>query len=446
MSVFRGWAFSKPKQDPELQRLEKEMEETRAKVHQLRAQGRQRRAHRLQALDALETRRITLTEILRRMDQELMVDKDVYDYTAVLAEVFGERKIFAHRAIGLEGLLCQFMHQMLAKQHQLKSMKKSAKEIQKHYQKHIMHNKDEFHSFDALAVQMEASRLSLEAMYDDIFAAQHAMLAQLNNVKAGGNVVTNYKVVKKPALSVSTKHPVSAEDLKTPTNPPHDGLLGEKSPDDNKAVLDILSSRDEDDNLIVDEKKGASEQQQQQQTPKPSQDNNKDPSRRESDTNQKSARVRRREIEHLRKAGVVGRRSTSNISMDDEGNARERMRALETKRASQSRSPSVDAQEHELQDLSSKSGPSSFKSGNSSSSSRQWSSKPSSSSSSQPLKKDDGDSVRSKDSSAGSDETADYEQRRERRERRMDERLRGRVPPVLGREQSPRGRLLASNN
>jgi len=128
-NLFRGWKGSSSK---EIAKIEKQADDIRHELHRLRERGRQNRIQRLEALDALETRRITLTEILRRMEKELK-DKDVYEYGDVLAEVFGERKIFAHRAIGLEALLCQMMHLMLAKQHQLKISKKASRKLQQHY-------------------------------------------------------------------------------------------------------------------------------------------------------------------------------------------------------------------------------------------------------------------------------------------------------------------------
>lgn len=217
-SVFRNWSPAPTIKDGELAKLDQQTEKTRRQLHELREHGRQIRLHRLQALDALETRRVTLTEILRRMEKELN-DRDVYEYGDILAEVFGERKIFAHRAVGLEALLCQvrnenqavqslycflwqlsvshrckipqYMHQMLAKQHQLKIMNQAGKDIQSHYKKNRLQNKDDFYSYEALAVQCEASRLSLEAVYDDVIAAQHRALAKLKHVESGGNM-TNY--------------------------------------------------------------------------------------------------------------------------------------------------------------------------------------------------------------------------------------------------------------
>lgn len=114
-TVFRNWSHSSTNSTSptnlslarrEVLKLDEETTKLRAQLHELREHGRQIRLHRLQALDALETRRVTLTEILRRMEKELN-ERDVFDYGDVLAEVFGERKIFAHRAVGLEALLCQ---------------------------------------------------------------------------------------------------------------------------------------------------------------------------------------------------------------------------------------------------------------------------------------------------------------------------------------------------
>jgi hypothetical protein len=175
--LFRGWSASNGKTDDELVRLEQQAQQARLEVNRLKEHGKLVRLHRLQALDALQTRQSTLTEILRRMEAELQ-GTDVFVYGDVLAEVFGERKIFAHRAIGLESLLCQFMHQMLAKQHQLKIMKKAAKDIMSMMKKHKMQFNNDFFSFEALAVQLEVSRINMEALYDDIFTSQHRILAR----------------------------------------------------------------------------------------------------------------------------------------------------------------------------------------------------------------------------------------------------------------------------
>lgn len=342
MSVlFRAWKPSPQGKDPEIQRLEKEAEETRQKIAALREQGRQRRAHRLQSLDALETRRMTLQEILKRMDKEL-ADKDVDDYADVLAEAFGERKIFAHRAIGLEALLCQFMHQMLAKQHQLKIMKRSGKDLQKLYQSNKNQNREEFHSFEALAVHLETMRLSLEAQYDDIFAAQHSLLARLHHVEAGGTM-TNYKIVKpapvakpkkQPKLSVSKKHFVSPKNLVTSSN---DTV---ESDEDDTMMQDILTVKEEEEswappskqlqdiNLNADASKSSG-----LGSPGERRSSGRKSS---SDTVSKSARDRRREIEQKRLASGRGRIGiSSNVFEEtDKDKAREKLRELEAKRAS----------------------------------------------------------------------------------------------------------------
>jgi len=196
--LFRAWTWkaSPDGKDRELLRLEKLADETREKLKKLKEHGRQVRNHRLESLDALETRRMTLQEIFKRMEKEL-AEKDVDIYADILAEAFGERVIYAHRAIGMEALLCQFMHQMLAKQHQLKILRRTGKDLQKLYQTHKTQNREEFHSYEALAVHLETMRLTLEAQYDDIFAAQHSLLARFHHVEAGGTM-TNYKIVKQP--------------------------------------------------------------------------------------------------------------------------------------------------------------------------------------------------------------------------------------------------------
>ena len=122
-NLLRKWSPSL-KTDAELKHLDQMIRQAREDIQNQKEHGRQMRMRQNQEMDALETRQVTLTEILRRMEQELK-DKDVYEYGDVLAEIFGERKIFAARAIGLESLLCQLMHQMLAKQHQLKIMKRA---------------------------------------------------------------------------------------------------------------------------------------------------------------------------------------------------------------------------------------------------------------------------------------------------------------------------------
>ena len=241
-NLFRKWSpHANPKGDPEIQQLQAQVDKARGEVQQLRDYGKQVRMRRLHSLDALETRRVTLTEILRQFEKELF-EKDVYEYADVLAEVFGERKIFAHRAIGLEALLCQFMHQMLAKQHQLKIIKKAAKDIQNMYQKRKAHLRDEFYSFEALAVQLEASRLTLEALYEDVFTMQHRLLARLLDIEAGGTgdapnmaLVPASPVLKhKASLRISTREivdEVQDQDVDTPG----------AEHDDYEAAMDILS-------------------------------------------------------------------------------------------------------------------------------------------------------------------------------------------------------------
>jgi hypothetical protein len=123
----------------------------------------------------------------------------------------------------------QYMHQMLAKQHQLKIMKQAGKNIEDHYRKNKSNNKDDFHSFEALCVQLEASRLSLEAIYDDIFASQHRILAQMKQVDPGN--MTNYSIPSK-----SKENNKQQPSMKDPTK---------REPDDDDALasaMDILSS------------------------------------------------------------------------------------------------------------------------------------------------------------------------------------------------------------
>jgi hypothetical protein len=275
------------------------------------------------------------------MEKELE-DTEVYKYEAVLAEAFGERKIFAHRAIGLESLLCQFMHQMLAKQHQVKIIKKLSKDIQQHYKKHRLQNKDEFHSYEALAFQTEASRLTLVSLYDDIFADQHRILAQLTNVKNEGGNMTNYSIAKpkklekpKPSLRVTAKHDVSAVDLGTPTN------LSDAGENDYEAAMDILSNHDEEDALFQPVELEA-------RTPKVDRDAMTGSRRRSPEEDKPSSsskpsstrpRERRREIEHLRNARVVGgsRNVPSPTAAElllESPPARDRMRKLEAVRLS----------------------------------------------------------------------------------------------------------------
>jgi hypothetical protein len=339
--LYRSWnhAYS-TKSDPEILKLEDQAHQTRVKLHELRERGKRSRLHRLQDLDALEMRRVTLAEILKRMKNELKA-KDVHSYGDVLAEVFGQRKIYAHRAIGLESLLCQMMHQMLAKQHQLKIIKESGKTIQQFYKQQKIRNQDEFHSYDALAVQLEAARLSLLAMYDDIFAQQHRVLAMLKDLKPEGTTA-NYTIptlenkATKPTLFVSTKHQVSVEDLASPeslvSSADHDH-------DDYQSAMDILeeaslsSGRKTSPRVKVPPQRAFLHEEKIETKPVPPL-TTKDPK-------DKSARQRRREIEHLLQARVLGNaaapRNSSAIAapLEEEPDAkthRQRMRELEAVR------------------------------------------------------------------------------------------------------------------
>jgi hypothetical protein len=279
--VFQDWSQpATPKQDPEVLTLEAEVTITRSELKKMQETGRQVRLNRLQTLDALETKRVTLTEILRRMENELFKDTDVYKYGDVLAEVFGERTIFAHRALGLEALLCQFMHQMLAKQHQLKIIKKAAKDIQKLYQKHKSNLKDEFYSFEAQAVQLEASRLTLEALYDDVFTSQHRLLAKFMDVVEGKpgaattstcNSTDNSPTKRTlPSLKITTKatEPVTPEKVITPLSDPgenddmdeamqildvpEDSKLSDELDDDEEEEYEVSLSNQTGDDISVD--------------------------------------------------------------------------------------------------------------------------------------------------------------------------------------------------
>jgi hypothetical protein len=315
ITLFRAWKQSQhPKSDPEVIRLEEEAQETRLKLKELRAKGKQRRMNRLQELDALDMRRVTLTEILKRLETEL-TEKDVYSYGKILAEVYGQRTIFAHSAIGMEALLCQSMHQMLAKQHQLKIVKSSAKTIHRIYSQHTLRNKDEFHLYGALAVQLETARLSLLAMYDDIFAKQHRALAILKGSNtteyaASYSIPTSTRRSTKPTLVVSTKHQVTATDLASPNSISWDH-------DDYHAAIDIL-----DDVSLGSSRKisNRSFRSPRNKTPLISRPPNRillqtekmDPksitrafSAKKLSTT-KSARERRREIENMRQSGIVG--------------------------------------------------------------------------------------------------------------------------------------------
>lgn len=338
--LYRSWNHAyNTKSDPEILKLEDQAHETRLKLHQLRERGKQRRSHRLQELDALEMRRVTLKEILKRMEKELK-EKDVYSYGDVLAEVFGQRKIYAHRAIGLESLLCQMMHQMLAKQHQLKIMKQSGKTIQQLYKQHKIRNKDEFHSYGALAVQLEAARLSLLAMYDDIFAQQHRVMAMMKDLKPEGTTA-NYTIptpeskTSKPTLFVSTKHQVSVEDLASP-----ESLVSGGDHDDYQAAMDVLEE-------VSLSSKGRKKSPRVKVPPNGiflhavKIDTNSVAAPTIKDNKVKSARERRREIEHLRQARVLGTSpapkncAAIEATLEEEPDAkshRQRMRELEAVR------------------------------------------------------------------------------------------------------------------
>eukprot|EP00980_Cylindrotheca_fusiformis_P015802 scaffold4617_cov106-Cylindrotheca_fusiformis.AAC.3 len=332
--LYRSWNHSyNTKSDPEILKLEDESHKARLELNALRERGNQKRLRRLQELDALEIRRVTLSEILKRMEKELK-EKDVHYYGDVLAEVFGQRKIYAHRAIGLESLLCQMMHQMLAKQHQLKIVKQFGKIIQQFYKQHKIRNKDEFHSYSALAVQLEAARLSLLAMYDEIFAQQHRVLAMVKDLRPEGTVanytIPNQKKAEKPTLFVSTKHQISVEDLASP-----ESLNSAGDRDDYESAMDVL----EEVSLASGRKRtplkvppdGIFRQTQTSQISQiviPS--TNKDP-------NVKTARERRREIEQLRQARVLGPspglKAAAPIEEEpDVKSHRERMRELEAVR------------------------------------------------------------------------------------------------------------------
>jgi hypothetical protein len=240
-NLFRGWSAPNGKTNDELVRLEQQTQQARLEVNRLKEHGKQVRLHRLQALDALQTRQSTLTEILRRMEAELQ-GTDVFVYGDVLAEVFGERKIFAHRAIGLESLLCQFMHQMLAKQHQLKIMKKAGKDIMSMMKKHKMQFNNDFFSFEALAVQLEVSRINMEALYDDIFTSQHRILARLKNEapKASPTNLRSSRALSAPQ-SVLVLPPT-----KTPKKTEHGTLSfnGKTSKDSDDDEGDLASAMD----------------------------------------------------------------------------------------------------------------------------------------------------------------------------------------------------------
>ncbi|CAJ1946087.1 unnamed protein product [Cylindrotheca closterium] len=334
--LYRSWNHSyNTKSDPEILRLENESHKTLLALHEIRRKGQQIRSNRSLELDALEMRRITLVEILKRMETELR-DKDSGKYGKVIAKVVGERKVKLQKATGMESRLCQLMHQMLAKQHQLKIMKNSAKAIQQLYKRHELRNKDEFHSYDALSLKLEASRLSLLAMYDDVFAQQHRVLAILQDKKTEGTV-SNYSLPKSRSmppiqvLQVSTKHQFSVEDLRSPNS------MG--SNEDSKSAMEALDdvSLGSGTRLSTDEVKTSisisnNNVQNRQTTP--------EDCSMIKDPNSKSARERRREIEHLRQARVLGNSSPhwsslSVTAIEESAGAsshRQRMRELEAVR------------------------------------------------------------------------------------------------------------------
>ncbi|KAL3941212.1 MAG: hypothetical protein SGBAC_004387 [Bacillariaceae sp.] len=308
-------------------------------LHEIRRKGQQLRSNRSQELDALEMRRMTLVEILKRMENELK-DKDPVKYGKVLAKVFGERRVkVQQKARGMESRLCQLMHQMLAKQHQLKIMKSSAKAVQQLYKDHKFRNKDEFHSYDALSLKLEAARLSLLAMYDDVFAQQHRVLAMLQDRKTEGTV-SNYTLPKSSSippielLQVTTKHQFSGEDLASPNS-----FNSMGSNEDFKSAMDVLDdvslgsgTRPSTDEAKTSIRMSNGNEKDRRTTPE---DDSmiKDP-------NSKSARARRREIEHLRQARVLGRSSpqwnslqvTPSEEIAGAGSHRQRMRELEAVR------------------------------------------------------------------------------------------------------------------
>lgn len=324
-AVLRGWGATVSSNDPGLVKLESQLTEARNELHATREKGRKLRVNRLESVNALETRLVTLTAILNRMEKELM-DEDVYTYGDILAEVFGERKIYEQRAIGMEATLCQLMHQMLFRQHQLKIMKKSAKDVQSRYKKYKQQNKDEYHSYDTLAVKLEASRLTLEAQYDDIFAAQHSLLAQLKHVEAFGTM-TNYSIPmvgktpekKKPILQASIKHinTPPLEESKTPA------AFRDYGENDYEAAMDILAT-----SPVLDMVKRNLFEAETKRLP-----HKLDVMREERLTQERrqSARGRRREIERLRKAQVLGNSKGIPSPPDEDGprSPRDRMRELE---------------------------------------------------------------------------------------------------------------------
>ena len=128
---------------------------------------------------------------------------------------------------------------MLAKQHQFKIMKQAGKDIQNLYKKHRLQNKDDYYSYEALAVQCEASRMTLEAIYDDIFAAQHSLLAKLKHVESGGNM-TNYSIPSPSSSSNQQNAAIATNQSNQTTQPQEDGQQFATSQDDD--LEDITSS------------------------------------------------------------------------------------------------------------------------------------------------------------------------------------------------------------
>lgn len=338
--MYRSWNHSyNTKSDPVILRLEKESHRTLMELHEVRRRGRQIRSHWSQELEALETRRMTLTEILKRMESELK-DKDTGYYGKILAMSFGERKVKWKKAIRLESTLCKLMHQILAKQHELKILKNSAKSVQQLYKEHKSRNKDEFYSFDAMAVQLEAHRLSLVAIYDDVFAQQHRFLALLQDRKTEGTI-TNYVPPKSTSLPpiqvlhVNRKHQFSIEDLDASPN----SVNSTGSKEDYKSAMNVLD----------DVSLGSAPQ-----IPMHEVQKNHSASQRKEDISQQapreenvinvpkamSARERRREIEHKRLSQGLGSRIpqwSRPTTLEDTAGAishRQRMRELEALRKS----------------------------------------------------------------------------------------------------------------
>ena len=274
-ALYRNFSSStfqnNPKADAQITNLEVDIENARLQLHHLKQRGKQQRSLHLQSLDALETRRLSLQEILRRLDQEFN-DRNVYEYGDVLAEVFGERKIYAHRAIGLEALLCQFMHQMLAKQHQLKIVKAAGKELSTLYKSQLHKLKDAVHSYEALAIQTEASRFFLQALYEDVFASQHKLLQRLLDIEQGGTgrlpsddtneeTKSHQDAASLSMLQDKTKSLLSSPlqkskpKLRSDISPWQDEKANsaEKKQQDRETALDILAATQSDDDGDEDE-------------------------------------------------------------------------------------------------------------------------------------------------------------------------------------------------